>query len=135
MNSPDIRWKQRFSNFRKVLRLLEQAAAVKQPDIIGKAGQIQFFEMSFELAWKVLKDYLEYAGHTGTSSPRAVLKKAYSEGLIVDGHAWIQLLSDRNLTTHTYEESKADEVISLIKNKYLSLFQKLEQTLEPHADG
>ncbi len=59
MESKDIRWKQRFQNFERSLQYLEQALNIQQPDIIQEAGLIHFFEMSFELAWNVVKDYLE----------------------------------------------------------------------------
>lgn len=53
MENTDIRWKQRFQNFERSLQYLEQALQITHPDIIQKAGLIQFFEMSFELAWNV----------------------------------------------------------------------------------
>ena len=59
MEQKDIRWKQRFQNFEKSLKYLEQAMKTEHSDIIQKAGLIQFFEMTFELAWNVIKDYLE----------------------------------------------------------------------------
>lgn len=58
----DIRWQQRFQNFEKALRGLEEALAIEQPDVVQRAGLIQFFEITFELAWKLLKDYLEAEG-------------------------------------------------------------------------
>lgn len=50
MENKDTRWRQRFQNFERSLQYLEQALEIKQPDIIQKAGLIQFFEMSVELA-------------------------------------------------------------------------------------
>ncbi|MEJ7684905.1 MAG: nucleotidyltransferase substrate binding protein [Segetibacter sp.] len=75
MESKDIRWKQRFQNFERSLQYLEQALKIQQPDIIQKAGLIQFFERSFELAWNVVKDYLEEQGFIEIKSPRSALKK------------------------------------------------------------
>ncbi len=73
----DIRWKQRLSNFQKPLVHLAVAVELKKPTIIQQAGTIQFFEMSFELAWKTLKDYLEEQGFIDIKSPKATIKKAY----------------------------------------------------------
>jgi hypothetical protein len=56
MQNKDVRWKQRFQNFKRALKYLEQALDIQQPDVIQKAGLIQFFDMSFELAWNVVKD-------------------------------------------------------------------------------
>ena len=61
MGKEDIRWKQRFQNFEKTLNYLEDALNIEKPDIIQKAGTIQFFEMTFELAWNTMKDFLEEA--------------------------------------------------------------------------
>jgi hypothetical protein len=72
-NSQDIRWKQRFVHFRKAFLLLEQTMTIAHPSEAERAGLIQFFEMSFELAWKVLKDCLEAEGFTGR---KVILKKA-----------------------------------------------------------
>src|SRR5438105_3964344 len=101
MENKDVRWRQRFQNFEEALRHLEDAIQIKNPDIIQKAGTIQFFEMSYELAWNTIKDYLEDEGFVDVKSPRNALKKAFEVGIIADGHSWMELLSDRNLTAHT----------------------------------
>jgi nucleotidyltransferase substrate binding protein (TIGR01987 family) len=67
---------------------------------------IQFFEITFELAWKLLKDYEEIEGLIA-KTPRAAIKQAFQSGLISNGHDWIDALQDRNLTSHTYNEETA----------------------------
>ncbi len=64
MENKDTRWRQRFQNFKRSLQYLELALQINEPDIIQKAGLIQFFEISVELAWNVVKDYLEDQGFT-----------------------------------------------------------------------
>ena len=120
----DIRWKQRFVHFSRAYMLLEQTIAIKGPSEAERAGLIQFFEMSFELAWKVLKDYLEEEGFA-PASPRETIKQAFQSGLIVDGHLWIEALKDRNLTVHTYEEKIAIAVEAKIRNSYFPILAKL----------
>ena len=129
MEGEDIRWKQRFRNFNKSLELLESALKIEQPDVVQKAGIVQFFEMCCELSGKVMKDYLEDQGFTEIGTPRNAIKKSFEIGLIEDGHAWMDLLVDRNLSVHTYDEEKANSLDLLIHTKYIQLFQKLRNTL------
>lgn len=67
MSTQDIRWQQPLKNFNKAMLHLEGALKIEQPDMVQKVGIIQLFEMSFELAWKLLKDYLE-AGQRETTN-------------------------------------------------------------------
>lgn len=87
------------------------------------------FEMSFELAWKVLKDYLEYQEYE-VKSPRETVKTAFQIGLIDNGHIWIDALSDRNLTTHTYDEELANKMTKEILDLYLPELKKMHDKLE-----
>ena len=123
-NLKDIRWKQRFENFERSFKLLNQYIKIEKPSEIERAGGIQFFEMSFELAWKMMKDYLESEGYN-VKSPRETIKQAFQYGLIEDGYIWIEGLDDRNLTVHTYDEETADLVDDKIKNIYFAIMEKL----------
>ena len=84
--------------------------------------------MTFELAWKVLKDYLESEGYM-VKSPRETVKQAFQIGLIDNGHIWIDALSNRNLTTHTYDEKLSTKMTSEILNSYLPELDKLYNKL------
>jgi nucleotidyltransferase substrate binding protein (TIGR01987 family) len=130
----DIRWKQRFQNFERAFMLLEQALHIPKLSEIERAGLIQFFEMSFELAWKLLKDYLETEGFT-VISPRDTLKQAFQAGYIEDGHAWLDALQDRNLTAHTYDEATAKAVEKQIRQSYYPLLAKLYQDFKRRLDA
>jgi nucleotidyltransferase substrate binding protein (TIGR01987 family) len=134
MSDQDIRWQQRQQNFNKALASLELALAIEQPDIVQRAGMIQFFEMAFELAWKMLKDYLEAQGFSDLNSPRAVLKKAFEAGLITEGHDWLQILHDQNSMSHTYDEATAIAVENLIRDTYYPLLAALRQALPEVGD-
>jgi nucleotidyltransferase substrate binding protein (TIGR01987 family) len=130
MEYKDVRWKQRFQNFSKSLKHLSNALQINEPDIIQKAGIVQFFEMSYELAWNTMKDYLQEQGFSDIKSPRAAIKKGFEIGLLINGQEWMELLTDRNLTAHTYDEEKATEVEKLIRNKYFGLLTDLYENLE-----
>lgn len=120
----DMRWRQRFVNFEKSYKLLNQY--IKQPikTELERAGIIQFFEVAFELSWKLMKDYLE-AQELSVKSPRETIKQAYQIGLIDDGHIWIDALADRNLTVHTYDEKLAEKMVKDIIQVYYPELKKL----------
>jgi nucleotidyltransferase substrate binding protein (TIGR01987 family) len=124
----DIRWKQRFHNFQNSLLLLESAVKTdKKLDILQQAGVIHFFEMCFELSWNLLKDYLEYIGYKDINSPRSAIKEAFAAGLITDGHAWMELLKDRNMTSHIYNEETSQQIFNRICNQSYPLFKQLQE--------
>lgn len=116
----DTRWIQRFSNFERAFLLLQDSLKTEQFSILERAGLIQFFEMTFELAWKLLKDYEEIEGFI-VKTPREAIKQAFQSGLISNGHDWIDALQDRNLTAHTYNEETAIAVEAKIRAKYFQL--------------
>ncbi len=120
----DIRWIQRFSNFERAFLLLQDALKTEQLSILERAGLIQFFEMTFELAWKLLKDYEEVEG-LNAKTPREAIKQAFQSGLINNGHDWIDALQDRNLTSHTYNEETAIAVEAKIRDKYFQLLEEV----------
>ena len=128
-NNDNIRWKQRFQNFSKAFDYLEDAINIESPDVTQKAGLIQFFEMSFELAWKTMKDYLEDQGFIDVKSPRDTIKKAFEIELLADGAGWLKALVDRNLTSHTYEEETAIEVERLIRENYFPLLKSFKNIM------
>ena len=127
-NLKDIRWKQRFENFDKSYKLLNKYAKQPITTELERAGIIQFFEMTFELAWKVLKDYLEAQEYL-VKSPRETVKQAFQIGLIDNGHVWMDALSNRNLTTHTYDEVLANKMTNEIITMYLPELDKMYEKL------
>lgn len=75
-----------------------------------------------------MKDYLETEGYQ-VKSPRETIKVAFQIGIIQDGHIWIEALSSRNLTSHTYDEALAEKLIQLIKEKYIPELHKPHEKL------
>ncbi len=100
----DIRWQQRFQNFEKAFLLLSDALENSPGSKLEKEGVIQRFEYTFELAWKTMKDYLNFGGIT-SHLPRDVIKEAFAHNLIDNGQIWIEMLESRNILSHTYDES------------------------------
>lgn len=120
----DIRWRQRFQNFEKAYTMLLTALEIPNPSVVERAGIIQFYEVAFELAWKTLKDYLQQEGFD-VNSPRQAIKQAFQSNVITDGHLWIAALEDRNLTVHTYDESKAVQIENSIRTIYTPLLMAM----------
>lgn len=125
MNSnKDIRWKQRFQNFEKAYLLLKRTLEIENPSEAEQGGLIQFFETTFELSWKMLKDYLENEGFM-VKSPRETIKQAYQIEVIDKGEEWLKALEDRNLSSHIYDEHSVNKVISHIRTTYMINFTQL----------
>ncbi len=128
----DIRWIQRLENFERAFALLDRTLLIQNPSEAERGGLIQFYEMAFELSWKTMKDYLVLQGHT-ISSPRMTIKQAFQDGLIDNGGEWIEALTDRNLTVHTYDESKAKAVEASIRETYFPIMVDLITRLRIEA--
>ena len=137
MKQPNIRWQQRFSNYRKALIKLNQAVELlstqiereEMVDELLQEGLIQRFEYTHELAWKVMKDYAEYQGYTDVRGSRDAIRKALEMGLIDDKH-WMDTIEDRNLTVHNYDNEIATEIYDNIMNVYAPLFVAFEQKMQ-----
>ena len=125
MIEKDIRWQQRFQNFLKAFDLLQEAVLLMEKnDLTELEGQglIHRFEFTHELAWNVLKDYFEYQGNTLITGSRDATREAFNKGLISDGEGWMEMIKSRNLSSHTYNEEVANEIIHKIVNLYHPLF-------------
>lgn len=96
---------------------------------VEKAGMIQFFEVAFELSWKLIKDYLLAEGYD-VKSPRESIKTAFDYVLITDGAKWLEALEKRNLAAHTHDESILDELERLISQEYYPLMLSLQNVIE-----
>lgn len=125
------RWTNRHEYFQKALQQLTSGVA-GYPTLsdLEKDGVIQRFEFTFELAWKTLQDYFaQSAGYADVKGPRTVIKQAVQDGLIRDGHAWLQMLDSRNTLTHVYDEAESRQILADVASTYLALLTQLEQVL------
>jgi len=124
------RWKERLKSYSKALFQLESALRQKQFSVLEKDGVIKRFEFTFELAWKTLQDKLYDEGYLTTKGPKPVIKQAFNNGMITDGQAWMDMLTDRNNSTHLYDESAAVSIFDRIQITYFKLLQELKSKLE-----
>ena len=137
MEEKDIRWIQRFSNYRKSLAQLNKAVFIvssqwenndDDKDKLMEEGLIQRFEYTHELAWKVMKDYLEYQGVNDIVGSRDAIRQTLQVGIISD-ERWMDSIRDRNLTSHNYDDDTAQSIVANIINIYYPLFEDYEQVM------
>lgn len=125
----EIRWVQRFANYKKALAQLEKFAAQNKLNELEEQGLIQAFEYTHELAWNVLRDYLRSQGDFTIHGSRDATRGAFKFELIQDGEIWMDMIQDRNRTSHTYNQVTADMITKNIINHYVDCFKKLRETM------
>lgn len=128
MMSDDIRWKQRFHNFEKAFKLLEEALTKTELSSLEKAGVIQIYQFTCELAWKTVKDFLE-GKEVLVKFPRDTIKEAFKYEIVEDGDLWLDMLHKRNLMAHTYDETLAELAYKLIVDLYYSALKQVYSKL------
>jgi nucleotidyltransferase substrate binding protein (TIGR01987 family) len=132
MNPPDIRWIQRLQNYRKALSRLTAAVALAHQRPLSdleQQGLVQAFEFTHELAWNVLKDYLEEQGFVGLIGSKNASREAFKAGLLADGEAWMDMIKARHASSHTYKTEVADEITQDILVRFHPALIALEQRM------
>ncbi|MEO5334438.1 MAG: nucleotidyltransferase substrate binding protein [Magnetococcus sp. YQC-5] len=121
----DIRWKQRFNNYLKAFQTLVKAVELarrRELSELEQQGVIQGFEFTHELAWNVLKDYLEDKGIMGLIGSKDATRMAFKNGLIEQGEEWMAMIRARNQTSHTYNLDVAKAVVQAILHDFYPAF-------------
>lgn len=146
----DIRWEQRFDNYVRAFEKLSQSVAFIHSaygeelddenfdSVLSemiKEGLIQRFEYTHELAWKVMKDYAAFQGNPNISGSRDAIREAFQMQLIHDGTTWMDMIESRNKTSHTYNESTANEIFKKILNDYFPVFLEFRNLMEEKRTG
>ncbi len=124
-----IRWKQRFENFERSFIFFIKICKLDSYDELQGAGLVQFFEFTFELGWKTLKDYLQEQG-LDVQFLREVIKQAFAARLIENGTLWIEMSDKRNELTHTYNQQQAQRAIETICQHYLLPIEQLYHVMK-----
>ena len=137
----DVRWKQRLNNYLKALLTLTEAVQLAQARTLSRLeqqGLIQGFEFTHELAWNVLKDYLENKGISGLIDSKDATRSAFKNGLIGHGEDWMKMIEARNLSSHTYNLETAQEIADDIIGRFYPAFEEMAEAftrLSEQADG
>lgn len=124
----DIRWQQRFNNYLRAFRTMTDAVELSEERDLSnleEQGLIQGFEFTHELAWNLLKDYLEYQGITNLIGSRDASRKAFENGLIEDGEVWMDMIKARNSSSHTYNIETAEEIAGDILTRFYPALEQL----------
>ena len=123
------RWQYRFDNYKRAFTLLREAIedlGESDTSQLEKEGIIQRFEYTWELAWKTLKDYLNYEGIIlDKYTPRSTIRAAAEAKIISKADIWMEALDARNEMSHTYDFKKFEETIQKIQEKYLMVLDEL----------
>ena len=130
MKKEDIRWIQRFQNYGRALLRLSAAVELSRQRALTELeeqGLIQAFEFTHELAWNVLKDYLEAQGFVELIGSRNATRQAFKNGLLEDGEAWMDMIKARNLTSHTYQDKIAEDIAKDILGRFHSALVAMER--------
>lgn len=130
----DIRWIQRLDNWTRALNQLSKFMEQEELNELEKQGLIQSFEYNHELAWKTQSDFLKNRGVKELYGSRDVAREAFNLGLFTNSEAWMEMIKDRNLTSHTYNEEVTQKIIKHIVDDYYSEFQLLHQKLTELAE-
>lgn len=127
------RWMYRFDNYKRAFLLLKEAIGMmttRELTQLEKEGTIQRFEYTWELAWKVLKDYLSQEGIVlDKITPATVIRTAFEAKIITKGDLWMKALDARNTMSHVYDSQKFEALIQEIHDHYLPIFQDLHTFL------
>ncbi len=133
----DIRWMQRFDNYLRALQTLRRGvelAATRELSELEQQGLVQGFEFTHELAWNVLKDYLQDAGVAGIVGSKGATREAFKNGLIADGEAWMEMIRARNLSSHTYNQETAEAIVQAVLTRFFPAFEQFASTFAALAE-
>ncbi len=125
MKQNDVRWLQRLDSYQKALVWLKEAVDLSQQRELSnleRQGLIKAFEFTHELAWNLMKDFLEFQGASSTMGSRDATRESFQLGLIQQGEVWMDMIRSRNLSARTYNVATSKGIEELVKSSYAPLF-------------
>ena len=127
----------KYDAFNNALDRLNEAVEIGKKDTssILLDATIQRFEFVIELTWKLMKEYLESENLVGFNTPKMVVKEIYKIGFIDNGEIWLDMLNDRNLTSHTYDEETAKQIYFNIVKEYLPELNKFQNFMKERIEN
>ncbi len=129
----DVRWKQRFNRFLRAFKSLDEEVELAQQSDMSdreknthRLAVIKAFEYTHEVAWNVLKDYLQEQGVSNLIASKDSTREAFKKDLIEDGDAWMEMIDARNNTVHGYDEEYAHNIYDAICGKFHPAFEQFK---------
>ncbi len=138
MNEIQPRWIERLTTFKNAIaRLCEIVDIYKQRPLnsFENDSLIKRFEFTYEMAWKLMMSYEKENGITELMGSKDVVRRAFAMSLIENGETWLEMIDDRNKTSHLYDEEMAEDVIDDIVHTYYPLFLELRNKMDVLANG
>lgn len=126
------KWQYKFTNYKRALSKLSEAVSLtneRELNDLENQGLIQAFEFTHELAGKVIAEFLKSKGDYEIYGSKDATRKAFEMGLIENGEDWMEMIGQRNLTSHTYHEENAKAIVDLTINRYFVLFVDFERKM------
>jgi len=138
MTTAHLRWLQRFDNFQRALLVLErgvQQAQLRQLNELEEQGLIQGFEFTHELAWNLLKDYLQHQGITAIVGSRDATRLGFQNQLIAEGDTWMEMIRARNQSSHTYNLDQARTIARDVVERFFPALRALNDRFAALANA
>lgn len=141
MSDATPRWRNRLANYRSALALLREAVDKRRESGLSQLeteGATRRFKFVLGLAWKAMKEYLEYEGVVFAQvTPRAVIRRAYEANVTEHGEAWMDALDALIKVSHTYDARVFEQMVEKIAGCYLAVMEDLccFLTAKEGADG
>jgi nucleotidyltransferase substrate binding protein (TIGR01987 family) len=141
MLDDDIRWKQHFKSYNKVLEQLSRYKDQPKLNELEERWLIKMFEYNYELACKTLKDFLEYQGEINILDYHDIVKTAFKHELLgvkqseKTGQIWLAMIDSRNMTSYTYNDDTVQEIITAINDRYFAAFCDLRDKLTSYLNS
>ena len=133
MGDPDVRWVQRLNHFGQALRHLRAAvdlSAERPLSDLEQQGLIKIFELTYEVAWNTLKDFLTSRGVESLYGSRDAVRASVKAGLVTDGGLWMEMIQSRNLTAHVYDEQVMEAILHAVRDRYVRALEHAWTTLD-----
>ena len=136
MENKRPKWYERLNTFKKAIARMAEVVELSRQRPLNQFecdSLIKRFEFSYEMAWKLMMSYEKENGVTELVGSKDVVRRAFSMSLIDNGEVWMEMIDDRNKTTHLYDEEMATDVIDEIIHTYYPVLLELQKKMEDIA--